>query len=218
MSSEFLVRLPSERIAVLIGPHGSVKKKIEEMTSCNLKIDSNSGDVIIIANDDLDDPINLWKARDIVKAIGRGFSPQRAFNIMKPSVIFEMISLKEEVGTSPNALRNVRARVIGRKGTTRNFIEQATKTYISVYHNTVSFIGELKKVEIARNAVIKLIRGAKHSSVYNYIDKQMKSIQGGLLDIWNTSNEKDLASITDLDELERIIFDSNNDDKDKNPN
>ncbi|MHA1345654.1 MAG: KH domain-containing protein, partial [Candidatus Heimdallarchaeaceae archaeon] len=39
MSSEFLVRIPVERIAVLIGPKGSTKKRIEELTHSKLMID-----------------------------------------------------------------------------------------------------------------------------------------------------------------------------------
>jgi len=214
MTSEFLVRLPIERIAVLIGPNGTTRKRIEELTGCKLKIDSNSGDVIIIADEDLEDPINLWKARDMVKAIGRGFSPTKAYQIIEPN-IFEMISLREEVGNSPNALRNVRARIIGRKGSTRNFIEHATKTHVSVYHNTVSIIGELKKVEIARSAILKLIRGAKHGSVYSYIENEMRAIKDGVMNLWASGSEGDVTSITDLDELERIIFDSKEEDGEK---
>ncbi|MHA1865475.1 MAG: KH domain-containing protein [Candidatus Heimdallarchaeaceae archaeon] len=215
MSGEFLVRLPLERIAVLIGPKGSTKKHIEDLTGCILKIDSNNGDVVILAEEEIDDPINLWKARDIVKAIGRGFSPQRAYTIMQPNYIFEIISLREIVGTSPNALRNVRSRVIGRKGSTRNFIEQATRTYISVYHNTVGIIGELRYVEIARTAVIRLIHGAKHSTVYNFIERQMRELSEKKAAIWSSQSMGDYAQITDLDELERIIFEEEKKKKEK---
>ena len=84
MSSEFLIRLPLERVAVLIGPKGSTKKKIENLTDCKLLIDSQSGDVILVAEEELEDPISLWKARDMIKAIGRGFSPPKAYQINNP--------------------------------------------------------------------------------------------------------------------------------------
>ena len=119
MPSEFLVRIPVERIAVLIGPKGSTKKKIEDLTDTKLIIDSNSGDVIIIIEEEeLEDPISLWKARDMVKAIGRGFSPQKAYEINKPSYGFDLLQLRDFVGTSTNALREVKSRLIGKNGRT----------------------------------------------------------------------------------------------------
>ena len=208
MSSEFLVRIPLERVAVLIGPQGSVKQHIEELTDCKLNIDSNTGDVIILADElsELSDPVNLWKARDIVKAIGRGFNPNKAYKIIEADQVFQLISLRDEIGDSPNTQKLVRARVIGKKGRTRNFIEQATKTFISVYGNTIGIIGEFKMVDITRTAILRLIRGSKHGSVYSFIEQQVRDLTDDSTRMWAEGTETDLANITDLDELERIVF------------
>lgn len=207
MSSEFLVRIPLERIAVLIGPKGSVKKKIEEMTECTLMIDSNSGDVIILAEEELEDPVSLWKARDMIKAIGRGFSPQNAYKINDSGSGFDLIQLRDYVGTSPNSLREVRSRLIGQKGRTRNTIEQMTGANISIFGNTVGIIGEFRKIQFIREGIIKLINGSKHSTVYKFLEERMRELKGDKEKLWvSHAAEEDLVGITDLDELERLVF------------
>ena len=207
MSSEFLVRIPLERVAVLIGPKGSTKKKIEELTDCKLLIDSQSGDVILIAEEELEDPISLWKARDMIKAIGRGFSPPKAYQINNAGWGFELLNLRDFVGNSPNALREVKSRLIGKNGRTRHIIEQSTSSHISVYGNTVCIISEFNKLQILREGIIRLINGAKQSSVYKYLEQQIRELKGDKDKLWvKQEEEEDMVGITDLDELERLIF------------
>ncbi len=210
MSSEFLVRIPVERIAVLIGPKGSTKKKIEEYTQTRLIIDSHSGDVIIVIDEEeLEDPISLWKARDMVKAIGRGFSPQKAYQINNPSYGFDLLQLRDFVGTSTNALREVRSRLIGKNGRTRNIIEQTSGSFISVFGNTVGIISEQRTLKIVREGIVKLITGSKHSTVYKFLEERIRELKSDQDRLWvgEQEEEEDLVDITDLDELERLIFD-----------
>ncbi len=217
MSSEFLVRIPLERVAVLIGPKGSTKKKIEELTECKLMIDSNSGDVIILAEEELEDPISMWKARDMIKAIGRGFSPQNAYKINNPGWGFDLIQIREFVGTSPNASREVRSRVIGKNGRTRNIIEQSTGSNVSIFGNTIGIIAEFNKVQYIREGIIKLINGAKHNTVYKYLEQRMRELKGDKDKLWvKHADEEDLVSITDLDELEKVVFEEEEKAKEQN--
>ncbi len=210
MASEFLVRIPVERIAVLIGPKGSTKNKIEDLTDTKLIIDSHSGDVIIIIEEEeLEDPISLWKARDMVKAIGRGFSPQKAYDINKPSYGFDLLQLRDFVGTSTNALREVKSRLIGKNGRTRNIIEQTSSSYISVFGNTVGIISEQRILKIVREGIIKLINGSKQSTVYKFLEERIRELKSDQDRLWvghEGEEEEDLVDITDLDELERLIF------------
>jgi len=216
MASEFLVRIPVERIAVLIGPKGSTKKKIEDLTETKLMIDSHSGDVIIIVEEEeLEDPISLWKARDMVKAIGRGFSPQKAYQINNSSYGFDLLQLRDFVGPSTNALREVRSRLIGQKGKTRNIIEQTTSAYISVFGNTVGIISEQRVLQVVREGIIKLINGSKHSTVYKFLEERIRDLKGDKDRLWvGKENEEDMVDITDLDELERLIFDDEEQEED----
>ncbi len=72
------LRIPQERVAVLIGEKGKTKKEIEDQTKIQLNI-SREGDVIIAGNDAL----LLFTAREIVRAIARGFNPKTALLLLK---------------------------------------------------------------------------------------------------------------------------------------
>ncbi|MBY9000422.1 MAG: RNA-processing protein [Candidatus Heimdallarchaeota archaeon] len=214
MSSEFLVRIPLERVAVLIGPKGSTKKKVEELTDSKLVVDSKTGDVIIILEEDSEDPVNMWRARDMVKAIGRGFNPQKAYQIKDSGWGFDLIQLRDFVGTSPNSQKLVRSRVIGKNGRTRNIIEQITGAHVSVFGNTIGIISEFSKLKILKDGLIKLINGSKHSTVYKYLEEQMRELKGNQDKLWLThGDEEELATVHDLDELERIVFEVEKEDE-----
>jgi len=72
---EEFVRIPKERVAVLIGKKGKTKREIEERTGTRIEVDSETGEVFITSTEKTRDPLAVWKARDVVLAIGRGFSP-----------------------------------------------------------------------------------------------------------------------------------------------
>ena len=64
------IRIPEERIGVLVGPNGSMKRFIEEKSKVSLEIDSDNGTVSITS---VEDPLQVLRVMDLVKAIGRGF-------------------------------------------------------------------------------------------------------------------------------------------------
>ena len=76
MSFEELVRIPEDRIGVLIGKSGKIKSKIEKTCSVKLAIDSKNGEVKVFS-DIVDEKFQTFKALEIITAIGRGFSPQK---------------------------------------------------------------------------------------------------------------------------------------------
>ncbi|MCS7132937.1 MAG: KH domain-containing protein, partial [Aigarchaeota archaeon] len=127
--SFFMVTIPRERVGVLIGPQGSVKRRIEETLGVKLTIDSAEGSVRIeLAKppEEGGDPIALFKARDVVQAIGRGFSPEKAYRLFEEGAVLSIIDITEYVKPSRNNLVRVRARLIGRDGATRRLIEETT--------------------------------------------------------------------------------------------
>ena len=154
------VKIAIERIGVLIGVNGNVKKKIEETLNVKLKIDSESGDVQIILNPNTEDPSSIFRARDVVLAIGRGFSPERAFRLLEnEEVMLRIIDLKDIFGRSPSNFKRVKGRVIGKEGKTRRLIEELTGAQVSVYGKTISIIGTPEEVEVAEEAIKMLIKG-----------------------------------------------------------
>lgn len=166
-------RIPKTRIAVIIGKEGTVKKEIEESTKTALKIDSKEGEVFIYG----DDALGLYIAREIIKAIGRGFNPDIAKLLLRQDYIFETMQVVDFTGKSRDSLIRLKGRVIGKEGKSRKLIEQLTDTYISVFGKTVSIIGKSENAMFARQAVEYLLKGSTHSSVYQWLERKRAQIK-----------------------------------------
>jgi len=157
---EELIRIPEDRVGVLIGPKGSVKRKIESKTKTKLEIDSGEGEVLVEGEGE-----GYFKAHDIVKAIGRGFSPEKAFTLLKDDYLLKVIDITDYTGKNTSNQKAKRGRVIGRHGLARLEIEKKTHCLVSVHGKTVAIIGLANEIETAINAVQMLLEGAKHETV-----------------------------------------------------
>lgn len=164
--------IPRERIGVLVGPKGSVKSTIEQKLFVDLKIDSDSGDVDIAVKPDSPDPAAALRAKDMVLAIGRGFSPPRAFSLFNEDMTFDIVDLHDYFGKNEAEIKRVDGRIIGREGKSRRNLEQLTGTLISVSGHTVSIIGTFESVSTAKDALEKLIEGRQHNTVYKFLRKK----------------------------------------------
>src|SRR5262245_5462207 len=111
--------IPRDRVGVLVGPKGSVKSRVESSLGVHLTIDSETGIVDISLRKDSPDPTNALRAKDVVTAIGRGFSPDRAFNLLSEDVTLDVLDLHEIFGKNDAEIRRVDGRIIGREGKTR---------------------------------------------------------------------------------------------------
>jgi ribosomal RNA assembly protein len=67
--TEYL-KIPRERVGVVIGKNGITKDEIENLTKTEINVDSEAGSVAISPTEKTEDPLAVWKARYIVKAIG----------------------------------------------------------------------------------------------------------------------------------------------------
>ena len=179
------VRIPKERVGVLLGPEGKVKQYIEEKLLVSLEVDSEQGDVNIVLSEKASDPSELFRARDLVTAIGRGFAPEHAFRLIRDEeAIFDVISLREIFGRSESDITRIKGRIIGMEGKTRRIIEELSGADIVVYGYTVGIIGTFEQANIARTAVQMLIDGCQHHSVYKYLAKSRRELKKQRLELW----------------------------------
>jgi ribosomal RNA assembly protein len=178
------IRIPHDRVGVLIGPEGNVKSRIEKAFKVNLVVESESGNVEIILNPDQSDVSVIFTVANIVKAIGRGFSPTRAMMLDNEDYDLAILELDEVVGPSHNAQERIKGRIIGKEGKSRALIEELTETNISVYGGTVAIIGNIEALPTAREAVMMLIRGRFHKTVYNYLFAYRRQLKKDRGEIW----------------------------------
>jgi len=141
MSFEELVRIPEDRIGVLIGKSGKIKSKIEKTCSVKLEIDSENGEVKVFS-DIVDEKFQTFKALEIIAAIGRGFSPEKAVRLLKGENTLHVINLREFGAKSSEQMERLKGRIIGNGGKARVNMENLSNADITVYGKTVSVIGE----------------------------------------------------------------------------
>jgi len=184
------VRIPKDRIGALIGPEGRIKERIEKQLSIEMTIDSETGDVTLTLAPKAEDPSVLFRAKEVVTAVGRGFSPDRAFRLIQDGdALLEVIDLREIFGRSLSDLERIKGRIIGQEGKTRRIIEELTDAEVSVYGHTVSIIADADEMDIAREAIKMLLQGRQHSSVYRFLHKKRRELKKKKLELWEKSPE-----------------------------
>ena len=136
------VKIAKNRIGALIGPNALTKELIERKLGVQLDVDSETGDVTISLTPETADPSMLFRAKEVVLAIGRGFAPDKVRRLLDDDeTVLMIIDLREYVGKSESDIKRLSGRVIGKEGKTRRIIEELTDTYVSVYCHTISIIG-----------------------------------------------------------------------------
>ncbi len=166
------MKIPASRIAVLIGKGGSVKKLIEGETGVRITVDSSEGDVFLLC----DDALKLYTVREIITAVGRGFNPEVALQLLKPDYSFEQIGLADAAKTKKHLIR-IKGRVIGASGKARELIEELTDCRISVFGKTISIIGRVESAKVCRKAIESLMKGSRHAAVYSFLEKHRRELK-----------------------------------------
>ena len=163
-----IIRIPEERVKVLIGKDGRTKKVIE--TKCKVELKITDGEVEVSG-----DATEIFFASEIVKAIGRGFEPRKAMLLLKEDFMFHLVALRE-ILPSEKAIIRMKGRVIGEDGRIKTMIEESTDSFLSVYGNTIGIISKADTIEYAKEAVSMILNGARHASVLAYLSKAKREI------------------------------------------
>jgi ribosomal RNA assembly protein len=166
------LKIPRERLAVLIGSEGKTKKEIEKKTGVQIKIDSQEGDIFLYGEDGL----SIYTASEVIRAIGRGFNPEIAKLLLDGENIAEQIDLGDYAKSKKHMIR-LKGRVIGEEGKARRIIEELTECHVSVYGKTISVVGSAEMVGVARKAVETLLDGSPHANVYNWLEKRRRELK-----------------------------------------
>lgn len=165
-----IVKIPKARIGPLVGAKGETKKQLEK--ELKAKIDVSSDGVIEYHSED---PILELKLGYIIKAVGRGFSANDALILMDDEYTFEIISIEEFAGKNKNNIERLRGRLIGSDGSAKLKIEETTGTKISIYGKTVGILGKFDDVAQAMESVGRLLKGASHKTVLEYLERYASS-------------------------------------------
>jgi ribosomal RNA assembly protein len=172
--NEIDLKIPRERVGVLIGKDGEIRKQIEENGEISLLIDSREGDVRIIQRGD---PLKANISAEVVKAIGRGFNPEKAMFLFDENYQLIVMTLREYARKGSRRIGEIKGRIIGREGKTRKVIEDLTGTSVSIYGDTVSVIGDYISIKYSLEAIKMIIEGRKQRTVYNFLEGNVKKMK-----------------------------------------
>ncbi len=178
------IKIPKDRIGALIGPKGAIRKQLEKRSGFKIDVDTEENEVTIHDEVEGANPLDLLKLQDIIKAVGRGFSPDRADRLWSDEAYFELLDIYDFVGKHKNHVRRIASRIIGAEGKTRRIIQEQTGCDLSIYGHTVGIIGNLEALADAKHACEMLLRGAEHASVYRYLERKRRDMKRADNDLW----------------------------------
>ena len=158
------IRIPQKRKDILKKDKKLIDK-IEGFTKTKIEL-----------NDDVSidgESVDVFQAKNIIKAFGRGFDLDYCFYLLEDEYGLEIINLSEFT-KSKERLKVLKGRIIGTGGKTKKYIEKYADVKTSIFGKTVCIIGKWDKIYIAREAIMKLIQGCAHQTLYRWLERQAK--------------------------------------------
>lgn len=152
------VKIPEKRKSSL----KRVLKKFEDLT--NTKITIN--DEISVEGESFE----VFQTKRALKAFGRGFNFDDCAKLFEDEYDLEIIDLTEFTRTRER-LKVLKGRIIGTKGKTKKYIEEHTNAKISVFGKTVGIIGKWEELNLARRALMMIIEGCTHKTLYKWLEQ-----------------------------------------------
>jgi ribosomal RNA assembly protein len=155
------IKIPQERKEIL-EKDSKIKENIEEFTSTKIEV-----------NDDVSidgESFNVFQAKNVLKAFGRGFNVNDCLYLLEDEYGLEIIDLSEFT-KSKERMTTLKGRIIGTGGNTRKYIEKYADVKTCVFGKTVSIIGKWNKINIAKEAIMKIIQGCTHKTLYKWLER-----------------------------------------------
>lgn len=182
MSSGLIVPVSPERLGVIIGKDGSNKRRLEEAFKVELSIDSGKA-VVTVRPREEGTPYTVLKAKKALEAISLGFSVDDALLLADDAYDLEIIDLSE-VSRNWEDLRRIKARIIGTEGRFKRTLEEQTGVRVVIGEKQVGLVGDYEQLRVAREALIRLIRGQAHQSVLKFLERESFSLKKRRLELW----------------------------------
>ena len=147
-----------------------IKNKQNLEKALNVKI-TNRGKEVTIDGTAEDE----FMAEQTITALNFGFPYSDTMLIKSEGFLLEILNIKEY--TKKNDLKSVRARIIGKGGKALKTLSDLTNSAIELKNNKVGVIADPEELKRTTEAIIAIIKGAKHGAVYKELENtQLKPI------------------------------------------
>jgi len=153
-----------------IRPEEEFVREIEE--KLNVRI-VRSQEILSIESEDY---FNLLKAKKVFEALNLGFEKEICKKLLKEEYELETIRIKDFLINKNNKdrLRELKGRVIGKRGSFKRNIQNITKTHVVIHNNVIGIIGDYENLALAKKAIEMILSGKKHSTVYKFLYGALK--------------------------------------------
>lgn len=158
--------IPRERAKLLLKNKDTLPDLQKRL---NCKIEVNGENEVVIEGEAYEE----YNARNVMNAFGRGFDVKTALKLLQEDFFFNSINLKDEFKNS-KSIHRIKARLIGLDGKTKTYVEEVSGVSISIYGNTISFIGNVEDIKIANAAIDVLLEGGTHKKAYTIMEKMRR--------------------------------------------
>lgn len=169
--------IPQERIGVLIGRNGEVKKRLEEKMGVKIHVQPDGP---IKVEYSAENPEVYFKLKRISEAISCGFSGDDALRLLDDNVILRKIDLRGFANESSQRMKILKGRIIGSRGKVWKKIEKLADVKIAVYKYNVGIIGSEENCETAYRTIIKILEGSQFSTVFRYLETKRRALEKGI--------------------------------------
>lgn len=132
-----------------------------------LKIETKDKNLIVKGKE-----LDEYVASQVIEAMEIGFPINTALLLSDENFMLEIIEIKNL--TKRRNLSEIRARIIGKQGKTKQLIEELSDCFIVIHENKIGIIGAVDEIKNCINALTRIIQGSKQSSVYAYLERQRK--------------------------------------------
>lgn len=142
-------------------------KKIRSKLARELKVKISFKDNCICVEGE---PLEIHRAAEVIEALNLGFKLNQALLLKDEDFILEKINIKDL--TKRHDLSQVRARVIGARGKTKETIENLSDCFVAIKDNRIGIIGRAEDMRKTLRALTSIVQGAKQSKVYGFLEEQ----------------------------------------------
>ncbi len=155
-----IIKIPEKQLSKIIDC-------IEDLESKSKTRIERKGNVLYIEGDSSGE----WICEQVLNALCNGFSTKNAFKLFSDDYFTDEIDIENAVWRNEKTLGRIKGRIIGEEGKAKQTIEELTGAQIVIGDKKVFFIGRFDDVKNAKEAVLRLMEGAKHAQVYNYLKR-----------------------------------------------
>ncbi|MCL5239051.1 MAG: hypothetical protein M1286_01080 [Candidatus Marsarchaeota archaeon] len=163
---QFLI--PAKRAQLLKGK--ALMDSVHKRLGCKVEV-RNDNELVIDG-----DALNEYNARVVMQAFARGFDFDTACKLLSDERFFETIDMKQ-LFKNEAQIKRIKARIIGTDGKAKTYVQSVSGADIAVYGDTVSLIGTVDEIRVARAAVEVLLEGGTHKKAYMIMEKAKRRLR-----------------------------------------